>query len=249
MMTAAHVKRHIACLPEDKPFSTREFLSYGSRAAIDQVLWRLVQKGIIIRVARGLFIKKDSIRPSIDEVAIAKAAAFGRTLAKHGSAAIRALGLNADSTSEPSTSNEAKVSEEATLDGTKKSEIVLYACNGRTSSFRFGNVIIKLVGTSPRKMNLGDDKVGLVLRALWHYGKNICNMEIASRASGTLNRSERQVLRQAVSFMPYWMPKCFSLFKQKRLQKNKLPKSQKRIPAWFLQRLADWNHGEFWSLG
>lgn len=209
-MTAAHIKRHIACLSDDKPFSTREFLAYGSRAAVDQTLWRLVQRGEIIRVARGLFIKKDSDMPSVTEVAKAKAAAFGRTIAEHGISCARALGL----ITEKPDSKEA-----------------LYACNGRTSSFRFGDIVIKLIGTSPRKLSLGDDRVGLVLRALWNYGKAACNMEIASHAASSLNRTERQVLRQSICFMPYWMPQCFRSFKRDKPKKKVKASANRHEPG------------------
>lgn len=195
MMTAALVKRHICCISEDRPFSTREFLGYGSRAAIDQVLYRLVQKGIIIRVARGLFIKKDASMPSLKEVAKAKAAAFGRVIAEHGETAMHMLGLKTEE------------------QGGKEKEVI-YACNGRTSSFKFGDIVIKLVGVSPRKMSLGDNRVGLVLRALWHCGKTHCTGEAVSIASRTLNREERQELRQTMSFMPFWMPLCFVEFRR-----------------------------------
>lgn len=206
MMTAALVKRHICCISEDRPFSTREFLGYGPRAAIDQALYRLVQKGKIIRIARGLFIKEGATMPSVKEVAKAKAEAFGRTIAEYGETAMRMLGLK--------TEKEINEGGKKTKEQEAEKPEAIYACNGRTSSFKFGDIVIKLVGVSPRKMNLGDDRVGLVLRALWHCGKEKCDSVIASLASRTLNREERQVLRQVMCFMPYWMPQCFVVFRR-----------------------------------
>ncbi len=46
------------------------------RAAVDQTFYRLVNLGIIIRVARGLYIKATSKLPDVGEIAQAKAAAF-----------------------------------------------------------------------------------------------------------------------------------------------------------------------------
>ena len=36
-------------------FSSTDFLSAGTRAAVDQALFRLMQAGTIVRVARGLY--------------------------------------------------------------------------------------------------------------------------------------------------------------------------------------------------
>ncbi|MBI4533459.1 MAG: type IV toxin-antitoxin system AbiEi family antitoxin domain-containing protein, partial [Candidatus Melainabacteria bacterium] len=57
MFTSSFIKRHIYRLPLDKIFSTRDFLIYGSRTAVDQTLAKLVKKGMIIRLARGVFVK------------------------------------------------------------------------------------------------------------------------------------------------------------------------------------------------
>lgn len=221
MMTAAHIKRHIACIPDDRPFSTREFLAYGSRAAIDQTLWRLVQKGLIIRIARGLFIKHDSTMPSLTEIAKAKASAFGRTIVEHGLTAIHKLELHQYIDDKIQKSDQEKT--------------VLYACNGRSSSFKCGDTTIKFIGTSPRKMNIESDRVGLVLRALWYFGKSKCTMEIASLASRTLNRLERKSLREMICFMPFWMPKCFASFTPKRLRDKQSSKSNRDFHPWFFQ--------------
>src|SRR5277367_596139 len=112
MYTATLIRRHIHQLKEDKPFSVRDFLNYGSRNAVDQVFHRLVKSGQIIRVARGLFVKHTSPMPSILDVALAKALAFGKTIVTHGSQAAHQLSLCANTADES-----------------------VYACNGSSSSF------------------------------------------------------------------------------------------------------------------
>ena len=59
MYTSAHIRRYIFSLTDNAIFSTREFLNFGKRAAIDKCLSRLVKRGEIIRLARGLFKKFD----------------------------------------------------------------------------------------------------------------------------------------------------------------------------------------------
>lgn len=208
MWTAALIKNHIAKIEDDKPFSTRDFLSYGSRPAVDQALWRLVNAGLIIRVARGLFIKKDSPIPTIIEVAQAKAAAFGRTIVTHGSEAAKSLGLNCN----------------------KKNEIA-YATNGRTSSFRFGKLVIKLIGTSPRKLGLQDDPIGSIIRALWYHGKANCTKATIMQATMTLNRPQKTELRKLASVMPWWMQQCF-YFQPKTERPAKRTHKSPQSPYW-----------------
>ena len=57
MWVQAAVRRHINCLPERAIFCTRDFLTYGKRNAIDQVLFKMVHKSEIIRLAWGVFVK------------------------------------------------------------------------------------------------------------------------------------------------------------------------------------------------
>lgn len=63
-------------------FTTRELLRYGNRNAIDQVTYRLVKAGIIIRLAWGVFVRQEDYTgedlPGPMEVARVKARAFSR---------------------------------------------------------------------------------------------------------------------------------------------------------------------------
>jgi hypothetical protein len=186
METAARIRRHIHQLVDDKPFSIRDFLTYGSRAAIDQVFRRLVISGEIIRVARGLYIKNTAPFPSVLEVAKAKAAAFRKSIASHGSKTAFALRLTS-----------------------KASGRHVFAVTGHSSSFRFGNKIIYFIGMCARKMHLLNEPVGLVIRALWYLGERQCNTYVACAAVKSFGRSDREKLRQSIDLMPDWMRRLF----------------------------------------
>ena len=82
MATSSYVRRHINRLAPNVIFATRDLLSYGKRASIDQALCRLVKRGYIIRLAHGLFRREGSNAPlpPILEVAKYKAAAFGKII-------------------------------------------------------------------------------------------------------------------------------------------------------------------------
>jgi Family of unknown function (DUF6088) len=55
MQTSETIRQAIAAQPQGAVFSSADFLSAGTRAAVDQALFRLMKDGTIVRVARGLY--------------------------------------------------------------------------------------------------------------------------------------------------------------------------------------------------
>ena len=53
---AKQVLAQAAGLPEGTPLVAKELLHLGSRAAVDQVLSRLVQRGTLLRAGRGFYV-------------------------------------------------------------------------------------------------------------------------------------------------------------------------------------------------
>lgn len=196
MWTTAQIRRHLARMTDTKPFSIREFLAFGARAAVDQAFARLVKTGEVNRVARGLYVKANSPSPSVVEVALVKAAAFKRTIVIHGSQAAVVL----------------KIIEKPNQNQTINEHV--FATSGRSSSFRFGQQIIRFVGTADRKLQLGDSKLGLAIRSLWYLGVRTCSMETASQAIHSFTRTERQDLRNSAALMPSWMQELFISIKR-----------------------------------
>jgi len=189
MSAPSYIRRHINNLVGDKPFSIRDFLIYGPRNIVDQVFHRLLLEGRILRVARGVYIKDTSPLPSPLEVIQVKAAAFGRTIATHGS---QALGQLMSKSNQPSK--------------------LVFATNGASTSFRIGRLVIRLIHVSTRKMQLANSPPGLTIRALWHLGKRACNIELAACALDQLSRNDKRDLRLAGAVMPQWMRDCFASF-------------------------------------
>ena len=56
MQTSEKIRQAIADKPLGAVFSRADFLSVGTRAAVDQTLFRMMSAGIIERVARGLYV-------------------------------------------------------------------------------------------------------------------------------------------------------------------------------------------------
>lgn len=184
MWTTACIKRHINNLPDGVLFTTRDFLSYGKRSAVDQALYRLVKSERIRRVVRGVFIKPDAGRPPVSatEVAIVKARSFGRRIIKHCADVAFNIGLISEVSHEPT-----------------------FATDGSSSSFRFRETTIHFKGIGPRKMILGDSRSGWVLRSLIYLRKNSVNAETIRKAALVLNRTSRKEVRLSGHMMPSWL--------------------------------------------
>jgi hypothetical protein len=182
MDTISNIRRQIFKAPKDHIFTTREFLAFGMRAAVDQALYRLVKRGLLKRIARGVFIKDGSPDPSIEQIAKIKARAFGKTIIKH-------CGIIA---------HELKV---LTMDNPEAA----FATSGRSTSFRVGSLKVNFKQISPRKMKLGDRTCGQALRALWYLGKNLCQPETIMKATRYFTRLDRQQVKVLAPFMPAWL--------------------------------------------
>ena len=189
MSAPSYIRRHINNLKSDKPFSIRDFLIYGPRNTVDQVFHRLLVEGRIVRVARGVYIKETAPMPSPLAVIQVKAAAFGRTIATHGSQALAQL-----------------------VSKSKRQGNMVFATNGASTSFRVGRLVIRLIHVSARQMQLADSPVGLTIRALWHLGKRVCDAEMAALALVQFRRQDKKALRLAAPLMPQWLRDCFASF-------------------------------------
>jgi hypothetical protein len=56
-VTSKFVRRHINQLSAHELFTTGDFLNYGSRCSVDQILSRLVREGVIFRISPGVFAR------------------------------------------------------------------------------------------------------------------------------------------------------------------------------------------------
>ena len=191
MDTIHLIRSHINRLREDVIFTTRDFLCYGTRSAVDTALHRLIKKDMIIRVCRGVFIKwtVKAFRgdlPTAQEVAQTKARAFGKEILVHKKDAAAQLGLIESGNDSPT-----------------------FATFGRTTSFQFSDQRIKLAHISPKDAKHEDTFTGLFTRALrqlgWHDQAPITIGKLISDK----NRKEREMIYQAAAMMPSWISDQF----------------------------------------
>jgi hypothetical protein len=73
MSIPENIRQVIESKPRGTVFSGTEFLPVGTRAAVDQALFRLMKAGVIVRVARGLYAAADqAVEPQMVASAVAR---------------------------------------------------------------------------------------------------------------------------------------------------------------------------------
>jgi len=201
MWTTSAVARHVNRLTHGQLFTTRDLLSYGTRSAVDQAVSKLIQLGYMKRLARGVFVRLSGAgvpNVSVTEVALAKAAAFGKQILTWSSDRCHQLlgkGITESQT--------------------------IFASSGCSSQFRFGNVVIRYKAICGRKFKLGDSKAGRTLRSLWQLGWHLCDAHTVADAVSDFYRSDyEEIVRPATgNLLPSWLRSLF--YTQLRIEKRK----------------------------
>ena len=188
MTTAKAVKRAIEALPEGTAFPAKELLTLGTRAAVDQVLYRMAKDGELIRVARGIYARPKwnkyvnaPVMPEPYEIAKLIAKKTGATLGPTGAEAAHRLGLTTQMPTQP-----------------------VYATTGRSSIITVGKNTIRLRHAAPRKMQYAGTPVGIAIAALQYLGKEQVTTRVIAAIEQTLTAEDFQILRQATTALPGW---------------------------------------------
>lgn len=196
MSVAKSVKKRVLATPRGRPFTNTRYLSLGSRSAVDKALSRLVESGVIRRIAPGVFVRpKESpyvgqVMPEVGRVVEAIAKGNGETVQVHGAEAARQFRLTTQAPTQPT-----------------------YYTNGTSREVRVGNLPIRFVHTSNRhKLQHAGKKPGVALSALWYLGKENVNADVIEEVRAGLSPAEFETLQHA--HMPGWMANAFTQYRQ-----------------------------------
>jgi hypothetical protein len=173
-------------------FVPAEFLDLGSRQAIDIALHRLVRKGTIRRLARGVYdFPKEhpvlgSLWPSADTVARALAGRDRTRLQPTGAYAANVLGLSEQVPAK-----------------------AVFLTDGPSRTVKIGPTTIHLRRTTARNMAAAGRLSGLLIQALRELGKPHVTPERVSHLKRTLPANERRELLKDIRLAPAWMHPIF----------------------------------------
>ena len=173
-------------------FVPSDFLSLGSREAVDVVLHRLVKKGTLRRLARGVYDYPrqhpvlGTIEPSAEMIARALAGRDQSRLQPAGAFAVNALGL----------------SEQVPAKN-------VFLTDGPSRTVQIGSTTIQLRRTTPRNMATAGRLSGLLIQALRELGQVHVTAERVQHLKNTLPVEQRKNLLSDIRYAPAWMHPIF----------------------------------------
>src|SRR3984957_424227 len=169
-----------------------DFLDLGSREAVDLALHRLAKKGIIRRLARGVydFPKRHPVlgllSPSADAVAEALARRDRARLQPAGAYAANALGLSEQVPAK-----------------------AVFLTDGASRTVKVGPTTIQFRRTTPRNMEAAGRLSGLLMQALRELGKEHVTPERRAHLKRTIPADKRRELVKDLRLAPGWMHAIF----------------------------------------
>jgi Family of unknown function (DUF6088) len=169
-------------------FTPALFTSLGSRAAVDKAMQRLVARGELRRLSRGLYDKPrndallGTLWPSVDAIVAALAGKDKLRLQPTGAYAANLLGL----------SDQVPARVEFLTDGTSR-------------TVKAGPMQIVLKRTTPRQMAAAGRTSGLVIQALRSLGPDHVTPQRLNKLRRTIPPDQRQALLNDLPLAPGWM--------------------------------------------
>jgi hypothetical protein len=169
-------------------FTPALFANLGGRAAIDKAMQRLVARGELRRLSRGLYDKPRQdpllgmLWPSVDAIVAALTGKDKLRLQPTGAYAANLLGL----------SDQVPARVEFLTDGTSR-------------TVKAGPMQIVLKRTTPRQMAAAGRTSGLVIQALRSLGPDHLTPQRLSKLRRTIPAAQRQVLLDDLALAPGWM--------------------------------------------
>ncbi len=175
----------ITALGPGAVFVPTDFLSFGSRQAVDIVLHRLVRKGTIRRLARGIYDfpkehpKLGKLQPSPEKIAEALVGRDCTRIQPTGAYAANILGLSEQVPAK-----------------------VVFLTDGPSRTVKIGTTTIQLRRTTPKNMTMAGRLSGLLVQALRELGRENITPERLEHLKRTIPLDARQGLLKDIRFAP-----------------------------------------------
>ncbi len=182
----------ITTLGQGAVFVPTDFLSLGSRQTVDIVLHRLVRKGTIRRLARGIYDfpkehpKLGTLQPSPEKIAEALVGRDCTRIQPTGAYAANILGLSEQVPAK-----------------------VVFLTDGPSRTVKIGITTIQLRRTTPKNMVMAGRLSGLLVQALRELGKENVTLERLEHLKRTIPLNARKELLKDIRFAPEWMHSIF----------------------------------------
>ncbi|UTW07996.1 DUF6088 family protein [Pseudomonas benzenivorans] len=172
LSVSTRIAQQVKHLPKGQPFSIRRFAELGTRNAVSKAIARLINRGELERVYRGIYMRRKAgqyvarIRPSAWEVVSLIARQSRQVLQPQGADAVRRFGLS-----------------------TQMPLIPIYYTSGHSRSLFIGRAEVRLIHAAPVVMQHAGTEVGLAISALFYLGKDGSTPECTAAIKKALKHS------------------------------------------------------------
>jgi len=167
-----------------------DFLDLGNSESIKKALFRLKEKGLLIRLAFGIYLypKTDKdlgiLYPSTEEIAIAIAKRDKARIIPTGVQALNKLGLS-----------------------TQIPLKVVFLTDGAARSIKIGKRTITFKKTSPKNLMVKGEISGLVIQAVKSIGQHKVNDEVLMKLLNILKKEKKETILHDAKLAPAWINK------------------------------------------
>jgi len=187
--TSTRVARKIYGMGRGRAFSVIDLSTFGSRSAIDVTLHRLLKRGTIRRVTRGIYdyprqskMLGGEVSPDIDQVAQAIARKFGWRIQPSGPTALNLLGL---STQVPSQ--------------------WMYLSDGPSRSYKIGRQTLAFKQSPLKESSLKLRESALIVQALKSLEAQRITEDVISKIRTWLNPEKRPLVLKDARTATGWV--------------------------------------------
>jgi hypothetical protein len=173
-------------------FTPGRFLDLGDRAAVGMALKSLCDRGLIRRLARGLYDYPEShpkigvLSPTPEKIAQALADREGLRIQAHGAYAANLLGLSEQVPAK-----------------------AVFLTDGMNRMVTVGKRTIQLQRTTPKNMATAGRASGLVIQALRYLGQSHVDDSTVDALARRLPKKDRQDLMKDIQYAPAWIGRIF----------------------------------------
>lgn len=183
------IEQKIKSLKQGTIVFTEDFQNYGSPGAVKVALHRIVKKGLLHHLARGIYAKptfskllNKEVLPGAEEVALAIAKRDKARLLPTGAYAQNALGLS-----------------------TQVPLRMVYLTDGSPRTIKIGKRSIQFKKTTPKNLALKGKISKLVVQALKDIGKDKATPQELEKIQSLLLKEDKQDLKHDIALAPQWI--------------------------------------------
>ena len=169
-------------------FTPKSFIDLADPRTVGVHLGRLVSRGTIVRLARGLYVYPEVhkqlgvLMPSMEEIARAIAGKSRIRLLPSGAYAANRLGLSEQVPAR-----------------------VVFLTDGESKRVVLGKSTLELKKTSPRLMSLAEKESGLIIQALRYLGREHIDSQVVRRLKRSLPPKATRELMRNLALAPAWL--------------------------------------------